>query len=586
MADLNGTAQYATTGLYKDYIAWIELGNTSVNLLTSGKLSVENIIPDGYTINFDLSAKPYNNDPTTSSIFIARPSDIGFGYLGKGVTYDLPTNPYFGAGGTNFIISLENIVVKKNGVPITNYAFVVGDAEITTSGEEMYFYSPDALWEIIDLVENHSPVQSPTISGVGTNTAKLTGVNYETGTYILQSYNVKNLEVSTPNLSPAGVVGAFGIVVKMPPELTKIATPPIVNNASDEYVKFKVTFTPTDNNILSYTLTDTLSQTTGVSYISINSAASIKTKLIQNGVDVPVVETINNNIVTFTIDSQNLQLDTLVELDLVYQLTQELDVNTITNNINIQGVTEVGPTPKSYASASVQLKKVNFPKITKEPAVQEVLNENGQEVKFKILIEDIKFDLATNTYKILDQLDQFLEFSSANSKLSVIENGVTTPLTLNSTVDANNLLTITIPANEVPKNASIVLDLVATVKNATEIPNPYVALNTASLIVDDNQTKLYSSNQVKVLFVTKCFFALTDIIQSIASQEVALSHILNAEGEKIQKILTLANTTSDDLLCINKSVLKMVKSITLLETILTQKLKKANESYNDLLCKK
>lgn len=29
--------------------------------------------------------------------------------------------------------------------------------------------------------------------------------------------------------------------------------------------------------------------------------------------------------------------------------------------------------------------------------------------------------------------------------------------------------------------------------------------------------------------------AITDIIQSIALQETALSHILNAEGEKIQK---------------------------------------------------
>ncbi|MGL4989927.1 MAG: CshA/CshB family fibrillar adhesin-related protein [Sarcina sp.] len=586
MADLNGTSQYASNGLYKDYIVWIELGNTSVDLLTSGKLTVENIIPDGYTINFDLSAKPYNNDPATSSIFTARPSDIGFGYLGKGITYNLPTNPYFGAGGTNFIISLENIIVKKNGTPITNYAFVVGDAEITTSGEEMYFYSPDAFWEIIDLVENHSPVQSPIISGVGTNTAKLTGVNYETGTYILQSYNVKNLEVSTPNLSPAGVVGAFGIIVKMPPELTKVATPSIINNANGEYVKFKVAFTPTDADILSYTLVDTLSQTSGISYIPINSISTTKTTLTQNGILIPVIETVNNNIVTFSIDSQDLQLNTLVELDLVYQLTEQLDVNIITNNINIQGVTEVGPTPKSYANATVQLKKVNFPKITKEPLIQEVLNENGEEVKFKIIIDDIKFDLATNTYKIVDQLNQFLEFSNANSTLSIIENGITTSLILNATVDANNLLTIIIPANEVPQNASIILDLVTTVKNGSEIPNSYIALNKASLIIDDDETKIYSSEEVKVLFVTKCFLALTDIIQSIASQEAALSHILNAEGEKIQKVLSLENTTPEDLLCINKSVTNMVKSITLLETILTQKLKNANKSYKNLLCKK
>ncbi|MGL5574617.1 MAG: hypothetical protein ACRDCW_03570, partial [Sarcina sp.] len=397
MANLNGTAQYATTGLYKDYIAWIELGNTTVDLLTSGKLSVENTILGGYKINFDLSAKAYNNDPTTSSAWTARPSDIGFGFLGKGDTYNLPSNPYFGAGGNNFIISLDNIVVTKDGVPITNYAFVVGDAEITTSGEHMLFYSPDAKWEIIDLVKNHDPVESPTITGIGTNSVELVGVNYQTGTYILQSYNVKSLQVSTPDVSPAGVVGAFGIVVNLSPQPTKVATTPVVENAAGEYVKFKVSFTPTDSSILSYTITDTLSQLTGVSYQSINSINPIKTTLTQNGISIPVVESINNNVVTFSIDSQNLQLNIPVELDLVYQLDQELDVTKIINDVSIQGFTEIGPIPQSYAQVTALLKKTKFPKVEKNPPIQEVLIKDGSKVNFQIKITDFKYDLATNT---------------------------------------------------------------------------------------------------------------------------------------------------------------------------------------------
>ncbi|MEG1996800.1 MAG: hypothetical protein RR036_04740, partial [Oscillospiraceae bacterium] len=54
--------------------------------------------------------------------------------------------------------------------------------------------------------------------------------------------------------------------------------------------------------------------------------------------------------------------------------------------------------------------------------------------------------------------------------------------------------------------------------------------------------------------------AITDIIESVALEQTALSHILNAEGEKIQKIVAAA-TAPSDMLAVNKSVNCMVKSI-------------------------
>ena len=39
--------------------------------------------------------------------------------------------------------------------------------------------------------------------------------------------------------------------------------------------------------------------------------------------------------------------------------------------------------------------------------------------------------------------------------------------------------------------------------------------------------------------------AVTDIIESVALQETALSHILNAEGEKIQKMVALPDVTPE-----------------------------------------
>lgn len=77
---------------------------------------------------------------------------------------------------------------------------------------------------------------------------------------------------------------------------------------------------------------------------------------------------------------------------------------------------------------------------------------------------------------------------------------------------------------------------------------------------------------------TRCQ-AITDIIESVALEQTGLSHILNAEGEKIQKALELS-TTNEDLIKVNHSVQSMVKTITFLESILQGKL----ELFDDCLC--
>lgn len=66
--------------------------------------------------------------------------------------------------------------------------------------------------------------------------------------------------------------------------------------------------------------------------------------------------------------------------------------------------------------------------------------------------------------------------------------------------------------------------------------------------------------------------AITDIIESVALEETALSHILNAEGEKLQKVLSLEEITPEDILATNQSVESMVNSVANLETIPKDKL--------------
>ena len=75
--------------------------------------------------------------------------------------------------------------------------------------------------------------------------------------------------------------------------------------------------------------------------------------------------------------------------------------------------------------------------------------------------------------------------------------------------------------------------------------------------------------------------AITDLIQSVALQETALSHILNAEGEKMQAIInnTVTPPTFEDLMLLNRSVQSLVNSVTRLEMTLMSKL----ELFNDIV---
>ncbi|MEG2583935.1 MAG: hypothetical protein RSA27_05470 [Oscillospiraceae bacterium] len=66
--------------------------------------------------------------------------------------------------------------------------------------------------------------------------------------------------------------------------------------------------------------------------------------------------------------------------------------------------------------------------------------------------------------------------------------------------------------------------------------------------------------------------AIADLIESVALQETGLSHILNAEGEKIQAFVAMPAVTPAQLLAVNASVKDTISAITKLEMILQSKL--------------
>lgn len=74
--------------------------------------------------------------------------------------------------------------------------------------------------------------------------------------------------------------------------------------------------------------------------------------------------------------------------------------------------------------------------------------------------------------------------------------------------------------------------------------------------------------------------AITDIIQSVALEQAALSHILNAEGEKLQFVIQSEQDPAV-ILETNNSVRSMVETISKLELILQSKL----GLFESCLCK-
>lgn len=74
--------------------------------------------------------------------------------------------------------------------------------------------------------------------------------------------------------------------------------------------------------------------------------------------------------------------------------------------------------------------------------------------------------------------------------------------------------------------------------------------------------------------------AVGDIIESVAMQEAALAHILNAESEKLLAVVNNPAATTEQLLQINRSIKITIGSLTRLEQQLLAKL----ELFQSTIC--
>lgn len=75
--------------------------------------------------------------------------------------------------------------------------------------------------------------------------------------------------------------------------------------------------------------------------------------------------------------------------------------------------------------------------------------------------------------------------------------------------------------------------------------------------------------------------SVADLIESIATEESAIAHILNAESEKIQAAIDMPDITAKELLAINYSVKLSVDTLVRLELALKAKL----ELFASMICR-
>ena len=74
--------------------------------------------------------------------------------------------------------------------------------------------------------------------------------------------------------------------------------------------------------------------------------------------------------------------------------------------------------------------------------------------------------------------------------------------------------------------------------------------------------------------------AITDIIESIALEESAVAHILNAEGEKLQKVVCFSDLSVEDIVAVNNSISDIIHHICAFENEIKGKL----EIFKDCIC--
>lgn len=191
------TSQGATGPANWQTYCWLDLNN--YNNTAARSASGQNMsytLPDGTVMTFTLrvsgAAAGAAASPSWTGAAVGNTAFLGIG--GRPIFYQ-------SAAGTT-TVSFSNIVLTppSGSQAITSYMFVVGDGESSNGGESIQITTNGGAWQLLDLVGPVSGSTYPTVSGVNTNTATVTGVGGTLGAHIFGS--------STPTSVTATMVGS------------------------------------------------------------------------------------------------------------------------------------------------------------------------------------------------------------------------------------------------------------------------------------------------------------------------------------------------------------------------------------------
>lgn len=250
-----------------------------------------------------------------------------------------------------------------------------------------------------------------------------------------------------------------------------------------------------------------------------------------------------------------------------------------------------------------------------------LLNSEKEEIHRTITSDDASGNAGYYEFNNLETGDYYVQFIPVEGfELTVQKEDIENGSTPDQTTGLTNVITLTDDEMIVNINAGVVgtscgEPTIYAENQCIELDSTFEPLEnvtakdcleedlTSSIVVESNDvdtsvagtyTVVYSVTDSRGQTATKTIYvgvysdnareqALTDVIESVALEETAISHILNAEYEKIDKIKNMEGITYDQILEANKSVEDMVNSITSLELILMQKLEtvKTNSSYTD-----
>ena len=224
-------------------------------------------------------------------------------------------------------------------------------------------------------------------------------------------------------------------------------------------------------------------------------------------------------------------------------------------------------TGNDYVLDDLALNEIELPLIRPVKSADKTEVSVGEELSFTIEISN-HCDMGIYNVHLQDILPPGLCFVPG----SVVINGALAP-----EVDLEAGLTIA----SITKETKFCLQFSA---QAQHVPLINPAINIATLAYDYSPVQgdlleRYdsSSNPVPIFIVDRpgespICKAIAMVVGSVALAEAGLSHILNAEGEKIQKTLSLEGLKLEELVAINASVAALVKQVEKLERSLGKKL--------------